>query len=184
GGCAGGGFRAGVGCQEREAGTPRPHRQSRVAVPSADAVAGSAAGRGMAGPSRRPAHPCARPPARRRSGDGRGGRRLRGRERRPPDASGAMNALDLTPELRPLHTINPPGEEEACIRHLARVLEAAGFTIEEHAFAPRRTSLVARLGTGGTAPICFTGHIDTVPLGAVPWTRDAFAGETSSGRLY
>jgi len=95
-----------------------------------------------------------------------------------------MNVLDLTRELLRFNTINPPGEEEACVRHLARMLEAGGFTIEEHAFAPRRTSLVARLGNGGTPPICFTGHIDTVPLGAVPWTRDAFAGETSSGRLY
>src|SRR5262249_10464620 len=85
----------------------------------------------------------------RRSGDGRGRRRLRGREGRPLDAPGAMNVLDLTRELLRFNTINPPGEEEACGRHLARMLEAGGFTIEEHAFAPRRTSLVARLGGGG-----------------------------------
>jgi len=95
-----------------------------------------------------------------------------------------MNALELTRDLLRFNTINPPGEEEACARHLGRLLEAGGFTIVEHAFAPRRTSLVARLGNGHKTPICFTGHIDTVPLGAVPWTRDAFAGETSSGRLY
>src|SRR5262245_58711109 len=96
-----------------------------------------------------------------------------------------MNALDLTRELLRFNTINPPGEEEACARHLGRLLEAGGFTIDEHAFAPRRTSLVAPLGNGGpTPPICFTGHIDPVPLGGMPWTRDAFAGETSGGRLY
>jgi succinyl-diaminopimelate desuccinylase len=96
-----------------------------------------------------------------------------------------MIALDLTRELLRFNTINPPGEEQACVRHLGRLLKAGGFTVGEHAFAPRRTSLVARLGHGGTPPpICFTGHIDTVPLGGMPWTRDAFAGETSSGRLY
>jgi len=96
-----------------------------------------------------------------------------------------MNAFDLTRELLRFNTVNPPGEEEACVRHLGRMLEAAGFMIDEHAFAPHRTSLVARLGNGGpTPPICFAGHIDTVPLGGMPWTRDAFAGETSNGRLY
>ncbi|MBM3582622.1 MAG: M20 family metallopeptidase, partial [Alphaproteobacteria bacterium] len=28
------------------------------------------------------------------------------------------------------------------------------------------------------------GHIDTVPLGAQPWTRDPFAGEIAGGRMY
>jgi succinyl-diaminopimelate desuccinylase len=96
-----------------------------------------------------------------------------------------MNALDLTRELLRFNTINPPGEEEACARHLAPLLEAGGFTIATHAFAPGRTSLVARLGNAGsTPPLCFTGHIDTVPLGGAAWSRDAFAGETAGGKLY
>ena len=96
-----------------------------------------------------------------------------------------MNVLDLTRELLRFNTINPPGEEQACARHLGRMLEAGGFRVEEHEFQPGRTSLVARLGNSGAAPpICFTGHIDTVPLGGAPWTRDAFAGETANGRLY
>lgn len=96
-----------------------------------------------------------------------------------------MNALDLTRELLRFNTINPPGEEEACARHLGRLLEAAGFRVDERSYAPKRTSLVARIGGNGSAPpLCFTGHIDTVPLGAAAWTHDAFAGETSGGRLY
>jgi succinyl-diaminopimelate desuccinylase len=96
-----------------------------------------------------------------------------------------MNVLDLTRELLRFNTINPPGEEQACARHLGRLLEQGGFRVEEHEFKPGRTSLVARLGNAGTtSPICFTGHIDTVPLGGAPWTRDAFAGETAGGRLY
>ncbi len=34
------------------------------------------------------------------------------------------------------------------------------------------------------APLCFAGHLDTVPLGAAPWKHDPFAGETDAGRLY
>jgi len=33
-------------------------------------------------------------------------------------------------------------------------------------------------------PLGFTGHIDTVPLGAAPWKRDAFGASLEGGRLY
>ena len=98
-----------------------------------------------------------------------------------------MAAIDpraLTRELLAFNTINPPGMERACTEHLGGILEAAGFAVAYHDFAPGRTSLVARIGNGSGAPLCFTGHVDTVPLGAAPWTRDAFAGETDGDRLY
>lgn len=91
----------------------------------------------------------------------------------------------LTRELLAFNTINPPGMERACARHLGALLEGAGFRVEYHEFAEARTSLIATLGgSEARAPICFTGHIDTVPLGAAHWTRDAFAGETDGDRLY
>ena len=96
-----------------------------------------------------------------------------------------MKVLDLTRALLHYNTINPPGEEQACARHVGRILEDAGFTVKEYEFAERRTSLVARLGgTGDARPLCFTGHLDVVPLGGRTWTRDAFAGEIDDGRLY
>jgi succinyl-diaminopimelate desuccinylase len=97
----------------------------------------------------------------------------------------SVDAVELTRELLRFKTINPPGNEDACARHLAAILEDSGFRIAVHAFAPGRTSLVARLGGSADRPaLCFTGHIDTVPLGAAPWSRDAFGGETAGGRLY
>jgi succinyl-diaminopimelate desuccinylase len=91
----------------------------------------------------------------------------------------------LTRELLAFNTINPPGMERACARHLGAILEAAGFRTAYHEFAEARTSLVAEIGGDAERPpICFTGHIDTVPLGAKAWTKDAFAGETDGDRLY
>ncbi len=91
----------------------------------------------------------------------------------------------LTRELLRFNTINPPGMERACARHLGGLLEAAGFRVAYHEFAEARTSLIAEIGgRDDKAPLCFTGHIDTVPLGAAPWTRDAFAGEADGDRLY
>ena len=98
---------------------------------------------------------------------------------------GRLEPRDLTRELLRYNTINPPGMERACARHLGGLLEAAGFRVAYYEFADARTSLIATIG-GSTAkaPICFTGHIDTVPLGAAKWSRDAFAGETDGDRLY
>src|SRR5689334_16184588 len=96
-----------------------------------------------------------------------------------------MDPRSLTRELLAFNTINPPGMERACARHLGGMLEAAGFRVAYHEFAEGRTSLVAQIGgNGDKAPICFTGHIDVVPLGAAKWTRDAFAGETDGDRIY
>ena len=91
----------------------------------------------------------------------------------------------LTRELLAFNTINPPGMERACARFLGARLEEAGFRVAYHEFAEGRTSLIAQIG-GDEAkpPICFTGHMDVVPLGAAHWIHDAFAGETDGDRLY
>jgi len=97
----------------------------------------------------------------------------------------ALDAVHLTRELVAFETVNPPGREAACARHLGDILEAAGFAVTYREFATDRTSLVAHhSGTGTEPPLCFAGHIDTVPLGGKPWSVDPFAGEIRNGRLY
>jgi succinyl-diaminopimelate desuccinylase len=96
-----------------------------------------------------------------------------------------MDAVELTRALLRFVTINPPGDESACARHLGAILEAAGFAVAHHEFAPGRGSLVARAGGGGDrAPLVITGHLDVVPLGATPWRHEPFTGELDGGRLY
>src|SRR4051812_32389572 len=91
----------------------------------------------------------------------------------------------LTRELLAFNTINPPGMERACARHLGAILEAAGYSVAYHEFAEGRTSLIAQIGGDSERPpLCFTGHIDTVPLGAAHWSHDPFAGETDGDRVY
>jgi succinyl-diaminopimelate desuccinylase len=44
---------------------------------------------------------------------------------------------------------------------------------------------VARAGGNERkAPLCLTGHLDVVPLGARQWTRDPFSGESDGDKLY
>ena len=95
------------------------------------------------------------------------------------------DAVSLTKSLLRFDTINPPGRERECARHAGRLLEEWGFRVDYHEYDEARTSVVARAGgDAARAPLCLTGHIDTVALGAAPWTRDAFAGETDGDRLY
>ena len=91
----------------------------------------------------------------------------------------------LTRELLHFNTINPPGVEQACAQHVGDLLKHAGFHVEYAEFAPARTSLVARIGgAAGKAPLGFTGHIDTVPLGTAQWSVDAFGSSLEGGKLY
>ncbi len=96
-----------------------------------------------------------------------------------------VDAIELTKQLVRMNTINPPGQEEQCARHLGSLLEKSGFKVEYHELSPQRASLVATIGgNADKAPLCFTGHIDTVPLGAAPWKMDPFGADTEAGKLY
>ena len=96
-----------------------------------------------------------------------------------------LDSLPLTREILRINTINPPGNEEACARLLGKILEDAGFSSRYHSLGAGRVSLIANIGgSADRLPLCFTGHIDVVPLGAAPWSKDPFAGETNEGKLY
>jgi len=95
------------------------------------------------------------------------------------------SALEITRELTRIDSMNPPGREHACAQYVGKMLQDAGLQVSYHQFGEGRTSVVARLaGSGGKAPICFGGHIDTVPLGAKAWSKDPFAGEVADGNIY
>ena len=57
-----------------------------------------------------------------------------------------LSAVDLAVELIRFDTINPPGQEEACTRHLERLLELAGFSCSRVPLAEGRPNLIARIG--------------------------------------
>jgi succinyl-diaminopimelate desuccinylase len=96
-----------------------------------------------------------------------------------------LDVLTLTRKLLGFETINPPGDERACAHYLGSLLEAGGYETRYYEFADKRSSLIARLaGPDEKLPICFTGHLDTVPLGTTAWSRDPFIGESDGDKLY
>jgi len=96
-----------------------------------------------------------------------------------------QSSVELTQELVRFNTVNPPGAERACAERLAGLLERAGFATELVPFGEGRAQLLARIGgKADRLPLGFTGHLDTVPLGAQPWSVDPFAAEIADGKLY
>src|SRR6476661_1173132 len=100
-----------------------------------------------------------------------------------------QSSVELTQDLVRFKTINPPGAERACAERLASLLESAGFAVDLVPFGEGRAQLVARIGgTAGKLPLGFTGHLDTVPLGANPgpsirWPpRSLTAGSMAAAR--
>ena len=95
------------------------------------------------------------------------------------------DAVNLTRSLLLFDTVNPPGRERDCARYAGSLLEQWGYQVDYHEYEDARTSVIARAGgSEAKKPLCLTGHLDVVPLGAQPWTRDPFRGETDGDRLY
>jgi len=96
-----------------------------------------------------------------------------------------ISAIELTRDLVRLRSVNPPGEESACARLIAGILEPAGFAVAIHDLSADRSNVVAVLkGEGAKEPLCFTGHLDTVPFGAAPWQFDPLAATRDGDKIY
>ena len=93
------------------------------------------------------------------------------------------SATQLTAELVQLAS-TPDHDQRAAIARCAERLRAAGFEVEVTRDADRSDNLVARWGEGGgNGGLCFTGHLDTVPVRPDEWSFDPHSGTVSEGRL-
>ena len=93
--------------------------------------------------------------------------------------------LELTRKLLSFDTVNPPGNEHSCARFIGDLLADNRFDVKYYDFDAGRTSLVAdRHFSEDKEPICFSDHLDTVPLGSARWSRDPFTGELDGDLIY
>ena len=99
-------------------------------------------------------------------------------------------AVELTRALVRFDTRNPPGDELPAIEYLEQRLRDAGFDTQvipyrdEHA-RPGRAHLVARRRGSGSRPgLLFSGHVDVVPPGDLPWSVAPFGGDLRDGRVF
>lgn len=93
--------------------------------------------------------------------------------------------VQLSQQLLAFNTINPPGDEAACMAFLADWFQQQGFAVELFSFGDKRVNLIARLaGSRPGKPLAFTGHLDTVPLGNQPWRHDPFGADIVDNQLF
>ncbi len=96
-----------------------------------------------------------------------------------------IDVLKLTKKLIAMDTVNPPGNEYVAAKFVGRLLAENGFKVEYVPFEENRIHVIAEKGLSkDLAPIVFTGHFDTVPLGTRKWSVDPFGGEVKNGKLY
>jgi acetylornithine deacetylase len=102
----------------------------------------------------------------------------------------------------PSENTPPTGAEAACQRFCESYLRSSGFLTDlyelgdvaglaEHPlflggrdYSGRPNLAAGRHGSGGGRSLILSGHIDTVPSGTLPWSRDPFSGHIENGRLY
>ena len=93
--------------------------------------------------------------------------------------------LTLTQKLLSMDTVNPPGQDDAEAKFLAQMLKQGGFEVRLLELAPGRPNLIATLaGKGERLPLCFSGHLDTVPYDRSRWTRDPLGGVVEYGKVF
>ncbi|MBI3681750.1 MAG: M20/M25/M40 family metallo-hydrolase [Acidobacteria bacterium] len=102
----------------------------------------------------------------------------------------------------PSENTPPHGNEQACQHYIAGLLGRIGWqpilyrpdevpALTSHPlywpgrdYTGRPNLGARRSGTGGGRSLLLSGHVDTVPRGTEPWTRDPFGGEIEGNRLY
>lgn len=94
------------------------------------------------------------------------------------------SALEMAQALVRIDTANPPGREAEAARLCGDFLAAAGLEVSYVEMAPGRIGVAARLAGGDAAPLVYTGHVDTVPLGGAAWSVDPLGGEVRDGKLW
>lgn len=95
------------------------------------------------------------------------------------------DVISLTRKLIAMNTVNPPGNESEVAQFIGKMLADHGFNVKYIPFGANRLHVIAEKGcTEEKYPVVFTGHFDTVPLGAKEWSVDPFGGLVKDGKLF
>lgn len=84
-----------------------------------------------------------------------------------------------------IDSCDPPGGELEIARLVHEQLLELGVESELDEFLPGRANVLGRIrGSGQKAALVLSSHMDTVPVGTVPWKRPPFSGAIEGDRLY
>jgi succinyl-diaminopimelate desuccinylase len=93
--------------------------------------------------------------------------------------------ISFLQQIVAIDSCDPPGGELDIAKRVHHQLRALGIESELDEFLPGRANVLGRIRGAGEKPaFVFSAHMDTVPVGSVPWLRSPFSGEISDGSLY
>lgn len=96
-------------------------------------------------------------------------------------------AIQFLQSLIQTNSINPPGNELETAEKIARYALDAGLEAEVKLLEENRANVIVRLAgydSKNCPALIFSGHIDTVPVGNLPWQVDPLSGHESDGKIY
>jgi succinyl-diaminopimelate desuccinylase len=103
----------------------------------------------------------------------------------PLSANQEKDVVRFCQDLLRIKTVNPPGDELAAAEYISGAMAEAGLEAEVVRHTPTRASALVRLrGSGKVPALLFSGHIDTVPVGAEAWVHGPFGGEVAEGKIW
>ncbi len=94
------------------------------------------------------------------------------------------DAISLTQKLISMNSVNPPGNEAPVAMLIGKLLTENGFVVETIPYGENRLHLVAKKGNFANKPVVLSGHLDTVPLGEMPWKVNPFSGEIINEKIF
>lgn len=99
-------------------------------------------------------------------------------------SEGGFDPIGFLQRLIRMETCDPPGREIEIATLVLDELRAWGIEAELDEFAPGRANVLGRVpGAGGKPPLVLSAHLDTVPVGTVPWSFPPFSGAVVDGRV-
>lgn len=103
-----------------------------------------------------------------------------------PAGPAEREVVELTEAL--IHVPSGPADEGGQRRAaelVAEFLDSAGFELELQSVRGTEANLIARLRGAAPGPtLVFSGHLDTVPIGPTPWSRDPLGATIEDGVMY
>jgi len=103
----------------------------------------------------------------------------------PPAKSEKFDPVNFLQQLVRLDTCDPPGNESEISQLVHQQLLTLGVESTLDEFRPQRVNVLGRIrGAGKKAALVLSSHMDTVPVGTVPWKRPPFSGDIDEGKLY
>jgi len=97
----------------------------------------------------------------------------------------SFDVVAFLQQLVRLDTCDPPGNESAIARLVHQQLLDFGVEARLDEFLPKRVNVLGRIrGSGEKPALVLSSHMDTVPVGTVPWKRPPFSGDIEDGKLY